>query len=72
AGAGAAGTAMGQGGLANPRAYHDVEVTAFGYANGHLAGQDWYYPAHQVLLENLKTVLAYNKIKSNVGQNFTS
>ncbi len=53
--------------VANQLAYHDVDVTAFGYAYGQMAGQELYYPADQVLLEQLRTVLAEQEMISHVG-----
>ncbi len=67
AGAVAEGIAIGDVVVANQLAYHDVDVTAFGYAYGQMAGQELYYPADQVLLEQLRTVLAEQEMISHVG-----
>lgn len=67
AGAVADGIAIGDVVVATHLAYHDVDVTAFGYAYGQMAGQELYYPADQVLLEQLTGVLAEQEITSHLG-----
>lgn len=67
AGAVAEGIAIGDVVVATHLAYHDVDVTAFGYAFGQMAGQELYYPADQVLLEQLTGVLAEQEISSHHG-----
>lgn len=67
AGAVADGIAIGDVVVATHLAYHDVDVTAFGYAFGQMAGQELYYPADQVLLEQLTGVLAEQEIASHQG-----
>lgn len=67
AGAVADGIAIGDVVVATHLAYHDVDVTAFGYAFGQMAGQELYYPADQVLLEQLTGVLAEQEISSHHG-----
>lgn len=67
AGAVADGLAIGDVVVADKLAYHDVDVTAFGYAYGQMAGQELYFPADQALLEKLENVLAEQEIKSHVG-----
>lgn len=67
AGAVAEGIAIGDVVVATHLAYHDVDVTAFGYAFGQMAGQELYYPADQVLLEQLTGVLAEQEIISHQG-----
>ncbi|HEL9633321.1 TPA: 5'-methylthioadenosine/adenosylhomocysteine nucleosidase [Streptococcus suis] len=67
AGAVADGIAIGDVVVATHLAYHDVDVTAFGYAYGQMAGQELYYPADQVLLEQLTGVLAEQEISSHRG-----
>ncbi|HEM5997523.1 TPA: 5'-methylthioadenosine/adenosylhomocysteine nucleosidase [Streptococcus suis] len=67
AGAVADGIAVGDVVVATHLAYHDVDVTAFGYAYGQMAGQELYYPADQVLLEQLTGVLAEQEIISHQG-----
>lgn len=67
AGAVADGLAIGDVVVADKLAYHDVDVTAFGYAYGQMAGQELYFPADQALLEKLETVLAEQEINSHIG-----
>ncbi|WP_105127834.1 5'-methylthioadenosine/adenosylhomocysteine nucleosidase [Streptococcus suis] len=67
AGAVADGIAIGDVVVATHLAYHDVDVTAFGYAYGQMAGQELYYPADQALLEKLAGVLAEQEIISHQG-----
>lgn len=67
AGAVADGIAIGDVVVATHLAYHDVDVTVFGYAFGQMAGQELYYPADQVLLEQLTGVLAEQEITSHQG-----
>lgn len=67
AGAVADGIAIGDVVVATHLAYHDVDVTAFGYAFGQMAGQELYYLADQVLLEQLTGVLAEQEITSHQG-----
>lgn len=67
AGAVADGIAIGDVVVATHLAYHDVDVTAFGYAYGQMAGQELYYPADQVLLNQLTGVLAEQEITSHLG-----
>lgn len=67
AGAVAEGIAIGDVVVATHLAYHDVDVTVFGYAFGQMAGQELYYPADQVLLEQLTGVLAEQEITSHQG-----
>lgn len=67
AGTVADGIAIGDVVVATHLAYHDVDVTAFGYAYGQMAGQELYYPADQALLEKLTGVLAEQEIISHQG-----
>lgn len=67
AGAVADGLAVGDVVVASKLAYHDVDVTAFGYAYGQMAGQELYYPADQILLESLQEVLEVQGLTSHVG-----
>ncbi|HFI0252481.1 TPA: 5'-methylthioadenosine/adenosylhomocysteine nucleosidase [Streptococcus suis] len=53
--------------VATQLAYHDVDVTAFGYAYGQMAGQELYYPADQALLEKLTSVLAEQEMTIHQG-----
>lgn len=43
--------------IANQLAYHDVDVTAFGYEFGQMAGQPLYYEASKYFVSELKKVL---------------
>ncbi|HFI0424234.1 TPA: 5'-methylthioadenosine/adenosylhomocysteine nucleosidase [Streptococcus suis] len=67
AGAVSDGIAIGDVVVATHLAYHDVDVTAFGYAYGQMAGQELYYPADQALLEKLTSVLAEQEMTSHQG-----
>lgn len=67
AGAVAHGIGIGDVVVADRLAYHDVDVTAFGYAYGQMAGQELYYPADSRLLNKLKDLLASQDITSYVG-----
>ncbi|NQK45500.1 5'-methylthioadenosine/adenosylhomocysteine nucleosidase [Streptococcus suis] len=67
AGAVADGIAIGDVVVATHLAYHDVDVTAFGYAYGQMAGQELYYPADQALLEKLTSVFAEQEMTSHQG-----
>ncbi|MET3643464.1 5'-methylthioadenosine/adenosylhomocysteine nucleosidase [Streptococcus gallinaceus] len=67
AGAVADGLQIGDVVVADQLAYHDVDVTAFGYAYGQMAGQELYFPADQVLLENMRSVLVEQELVSQVG-----
>lgn len=67
AGAVAEGLAIGDVVVADKLVYHDVDVTAFGYAYGQMAGQELYYEADQDLLARLRAVLAAQDQISHVG-----
>lgn len=67
AGAVAEGLAIGDVVVAESLVYHDVDVTAFGYAYGQMAGQKLYYQADQALMDNLQKVLTQQGIHSHVG-----
>lgn len=67
AGAVAEGLQIGEVVVADKLAYHDVDVTAFGYAFGQMAGQELYYVADANLLTGMRQVLAEQKITSHVG-----
>ena len=56
AGAVAEGLAIGDVVVAESLVYHDVDVTAFGYAYGQMAGQKVYYQADQDLMDSLQKV----------------
>ena len=67
AGAVAQGLAIGDVVIADCLVYHDVDVTAFGYAFGQMAGQELYYQADQTLMARLQEVLNQQGIHSHVG-----
>lgn len=67
AGAVAEGISIGDVVVADKLAYHDVDLTAFGYAYGQMSGQELYFPADQTLLEKVTAVLAEQEIDSHVG-----
>lgn len=67
AGAVADGIRIGDVVVADRLAYHDVDVTAFGYAYGQMAGQELYFPADQALLGQLTALLAEQEMASHVG-----
>ena len=67
AGAVAQGLAIGDVVIADRLVYHDVDVTAFGYAYGQMAGQELYYQAEQTLVASLQTVLNQQGIHNHVG-----
>lgn len=53
--------------VANQLTYHDVDVTAFGYAYGQMAGQELYFSADPFLLNKMRSVLAEQDLVSQVG-----
>lgn len=67
AGALAQGLAVGDVVLAERLAYHDVDVTAFGYDYGQMAGQPLYYETSKYLLGQMKEVLAGQGLISKAG-----
>lgn len=67
AGAVADAIAVGDVVVADKLAYHDVDVTAFGYTYGQMAGQELYYHADKTLLEKLTAVLAQQSVTSHEG-----
>ena len=67
AGAVADGLAVGDVVLADKLCYHDVDVTAFGYDYGQMAGQPLYYEADKGLLRRLQGVLELQGIHTHVG-----
>ena len=58
AGAVSEGLAIGDVVIADRLVYHDVDVTAFGYAYGQMAGQELYFLADSDLMAKLQAVLA--------------
>lgn len=67
AGAVAQGLAVGDVVLADRLVYHDVDVTAFGYAYGQMAGQPAYFETDQQLRAAFEQALAEQELTSRVG-----
>lgn len=67
AGAVADGLAIGDIVVADQLVYHDVDVTAFGYVHGQMAGQVLYFQADRTLIDHLQGVLAQQGQHSHVG-----
>ena len=67
AGAVADGIAVGDVVISDRLAYHDVDVTAFGYAYGQMAGQDLYFEAEPLFLEKMAQVLAAHELTVHRG-----
>ena len=67
AGAVSEGLAIGDVVIADRLVYHDVDVTAFGYAYGQMAGQELYYQADRTLMARLQKVLNQQGIHNHVG-----
>ena len=67
AGAVSEGLAIGDVVIADRLVYHDVDVTALGYAYGQMAGQELYYQADQTLMASLQKVLNQQGIHNHVG-----
>ena len=67
AGAVAHGLAIGDVVIADRLVYHDVDVTAFGYAFGQMAGQELYYQADRTLMARLQKVLNQQGKASYLG-----
>lgn len=67
AGAVAQGLAVGDVVLADRLVYHDVDVTAFGYAYGQMAGQPVYFETDNQLRAAFEQALAEQELTSQVG-----
>ena len=67
AGAVSEGLAIGDVVIADRLVYHDVDVTAFGYAYGQMAGQELYFLADPDLMAKLQAVLAQEGQESHLG-----
>lgn len=67
AGAVSEGLAIGDVVIADRLVYHDVDVTAFGYAYGQMAGQELYFLADSELMAKLQAVLAQEGQDSHRG-----
>lgn len=67
AGAVAPGLAVGDVVLADGLVYHDVDVTAFGYAYGQMAGQPARFETDEQLRSAFEEALAEQELRSQVG-----
>lgn len=67
AGAVATGLAIGDVVVADQLVYHDVDVTAFGYAYGQMAAQPLYFNCDLQFVNTFKEVLAQSSTGSRVG-----
>ena len=67
AGAVAPGMAVGDIVLADKLAYHDVDVTAFGYKYGQMAGQPLYFESSRYFVSEMKKVLEEEAATTHVG-----
>lgn len=67
AGAVAQGLAVGDVVLADRLVYHDVDVTAFGYAYGQMAGQPAYFETDHQLRTAFEQALAQQDLTSRMG-----
>ena len=67
AGAVAPGMAVGDIVLADKLTYHDVDVTAFGYDYGQMAGQPLYFESSRYFVSEMKKVLAEEQTPTHVG-----
>ena len=67
AGAVAPGMAVGDIVLADKLTYHDVDVTAFGYDYGQMAGQPLYFESRRYFVSEMKKVLAEEQTPTHVG-----
>lgn len=67
AGGVAQGLAVGDVVVADRLAYHDVDVTAFGYAYGQMAGQPLYFKVDSRFVSVFKQALSLHGLPSHVG-----
>ncbi len=67
AGAVATGLNVGDVVVADQLAYHDVDVTAFGYDYGQMAGQPLYFESDKAFVETFEKVLNEANITSKIG-----
>ena len=72
AGALAPDLAVGDVVVADRLAYHDVDLTAFGYAFGQMSGQPLYFESDRQMVQTFEKVLAQHQIKSKIGLITTS
>ncbi|MGT2925977.1 5'-methylthioadenosine/adenosylhomocysteine nucleosidase [Streptococcus cuniculipharyngis] len=67
AGAVKTGLAVGDVVVADRLAYHDVDLTAFGYAYGQMSMQPLYFESEPAFIKTFKAVLAENHLPSHLG-----
>lgn len=67
AGAISYGLAVGDVVVANKLVYHDVDVTAFGYAQGQMAGQPLYFDSDQHLVSIFEKALKEQGLSTKIG-----
>jgi len=67
AGALAEGIAVGDVVIADKLVYHDVDVTAFGYKYGQMAGQPLYFESSRYFVSEMKKVLEEEAATTHVG-----
>ena len=53
--------------IANRLAYHDVDVTAFNYEKGQMAGMPLYYPADEYLVKKAIAAANHQEMKTHEG-----
>ncbi|MFC0233461.1 5'-methylthioadenosine/adenosylhomocysteine nucleosidase [Vagococcus entomophilus] len=61
------GLAIGDVVISSKLAYHDVDVTAFGYDYGQMAGMPLYYEADEKLIQKAQTASIKSKLNAKVG-----
>lgn len=67
AGAVAAGIAIGDVVIAEKLAYHDVDLTAFGYAYGQMSAQPLYFESDKVFIDVFKKILKQHDQVAHLG-----
>lgn len=67
AGAVAAGIAIGDVVIADKLAYHDVDLTAFGYAYGQMSAQPLYFESDKVFVDVFKKILKQHDQVAHLG-----
>lgn len=67
AGAVAAGIAIGDVVIADKLAYHDVDLTAFGYAYGQMSAQPLYFESDKVFVDVFKKILKQHDQAAHLG-----
>lgn len=67
AGAVADGIAIGDVVIARQLAYHDVDLTAFGYAYGQMSAQPLYFKADKALVAQIADVLTQQEVTVHLG-----